>query len=544
MSSSLYGQGLLTYLRPKLELKKHDGSATYFSYDAWNPPGSGPRLIRCIPKASMLETGEIEIVIEDSGKALNAGVMNGNKFVCSISADGLSYTNFLAGYIRRHGVRRLGKNVREIHLYGYGNLVRTNERLTNLLRMANRQGDNESPDLTDTSMKCSEIAKDLFEDVDHLPIGGPLEPFSTAGVEEVSETLASIRLQYVEWSAVLNRLRETSGAIFNINASDQVIFRYPTFKDSGITIKSIADFNVDLQDKVGYFVGEWNYEDSIEKSNGFANRLYGLGGTDFHLDLDKFTDAGQEEFYTKDIAMQFVPNAPRLAALSLKLSRMGTLAEDITGAIHLNKESTNEPGEIVGSFTIFKNLVGTSATTINRVNVSMFDRRLQVDKKYWIVLHKRGDANNHTRWHHDNGTAGVNATRAAGVWTTNTSSRTYTYRLYSSVRVLAEASDPNSINRFGLVEARIDAPWVLEGQAMDKLLTGLLQDTARQHRVFTPKRILSPKAILEPGTLIRLVDANEGLDMQAEIQWAQYSFTEENALGTRYVTVQPIGFVP
>jgi hypothetical protein len=235
--------------------------------------------------------------------------------------------------------------------------------------------------------------------------------------------------------------------------------------------------------------------------------------------------------------------APRLDSISFILSRVGTLSVDLSGEIRLDDGNTPE-GEAVGTFSIFKNLIGTSATTINRVNVSMYDNALQVDKKYWLIIKKAGDASNYFRWHHDNGSAAVNAERAASTWTVNAASYALTHRTYFSRRVLAEASDQTSIDRYGVIEAVQDAPWIKERQTMDTYLTSILQYSALQHRIYDIKRIYAPSTPITAGKLVRLVDPLSGVDSDAEVLMSRYSFkADENGLGTRYAEVQLQAYV-
>jgi hypothetical protein len=201
-------------------------------------------------------------------------------------------------------------------------------------------------------------------------------------------------------------------------------------------------------------------------------------------------------------------------------------------------------GDIVGTFNIFKNLVGNSATTINRVNVSMHGRGLQVGTKYWIILKKQGDASNHFLWHHDNGTSAVEAERATTTWTVDATGRALTHRVYCSRRVLTEASDQASIDRYGVVETVVDAPWIIEGRMMDAYLTAILQYSARQKRAFDIRQIYAPTTVLTAGKLVRLVDTLSGVDADAELLSVRYKFDQSNSLGTRYCEIAPVAFMP
>lgn len=525
-------------LRPKITITKHNDPGTvYYTYNAFSSPASGARVIACDVEDREMVSAPFKIIIEDNGGALNADIGNGNRVTIGIGTSDPP-TNFVTGYVRFVEVSRTDTNAKEITLHGYSSVIRLDERIGNFYRIADRAANGEDPDLNDTKTKCSEIFKDIFEDTDHLPIGTPLEAFTTGGVQDIGEHLASIKEPFVEWKQIADRVAEASGSVYGIDANEVAFLRYPTLAHSGITIRDTDDPNAASPDAAtGYFVGQWSYTDSIKKSDGFANRLYGRGGTQLHLFVDKFADNASTECHSVDRAVQFTPDAPRLDSISLILSRVGTLSDDVAGEVRLDDDNAPD-GDIIGSFKIFKDLIGTSATTINRINISMHGSRIQVDKKHWIIIKKMGDASNHVRWHHDNGTAGVNATRSGSTWTVNASSFALTHRTYCSRRVLTEASDQKSIDKYGVIEAVVDAPWIIEGQTMDAYLTAILQYSALQHRVYEVKRIYAPTTLINAGKLVRLVDAKAGINADAEVLMSRYRFRGEDGLGTRFVEVQ------
>ena len=541
---SSLNRGNPDFIRPKIELLKWDKSSSYWTYDAFNPPGSGPRLINLATEDVWAQTGKVDFVIEDSDKALPATVGNGNKFILSLSHNGTDWTPFLAGWIRGYGVNRKETGIREVVAEGYGNKIRAIERVSNFMRIARRQGDGFTPDLTDPAMKCSELLKSAWTSADTFPFGD-VEPFTVAGVATVNETIASLRENFVELGEITNRLIDASGSNFDIDANDDIVFDYITNQHSGVTIKSTASLDVDNEAKTGYFMGPWDYKDEMKKSSGFANRLIGIGGSDFHMDIDFYTDAGQDEFHSVDRGMQWTAEAPRLSSLALKLSKVGSPTNAITGEIRHNKDATNKPdGEQIGTFAIIPSLVSTTATDVNRINVQMTDDRLQIDKKYWIVLLKNGSAGDHYRWHHDGGTSGTYATRPAGSWTTFTAAKRYAHRVYSSRRVLHEYSDIASRAKLGTVDKKVYAPFILERRAMDTLLSGLASITARQRRSYAVNKILAPTTILHAGRLVTLIDTLEGINQNAIIQRIGYSFnTNENGMGTRFATLGLTAFV-
>lgn len=530
--------------RPKVTVKKFDGSTTYFTYDAFAVPASGPRVIELECEDRELEAAPFKIRIEDSGNALDPNVGNGNKVIIQIGDTQASLTNFVAGFVRYVDIERPDTGAKEVVLHGFTNPIRTEERILNMVRIANRLGNGVDPDTTDNTMKASEIFKDCFEDVDCYPIGGPLLPFTTGGIQDISEKLASIKEPLVPMKQVLDHVANATGSIYAIDGADVVKLHYPSLLHSGITIRDTDNPDgVAPEATTGYFVGPWKFTKSIRKQDGFANRFYGRGGNKFLLDIDKSSDSTQIECHSNFRAIQFSPTAPRLNAISVILSRVGTLSSDIQGEIRLDKSSA-PTGEVVGTFEIFKDLVNTTATTINRVNISMTDKRLQVDKPHWIILKKQGDASNHFRWHHDNGTTGRNAFSSTGSsWTVNSNSFTLSHRTYWSRRILFEASSSVSIQKYGVTEDVVDAPWIQEYQDMDKLLTSLLKFSSQQKVLFEPRRVFAPTTPIVAHKLIRIKDTLSGIDIDAEVKSVKYDFKADDGLATHYVDLEPLGFL-
>lgn len=537
------------YLRPKVVFKKFDDSATYFTYDSFAPPGSGPRVIECYVEDRFNQAAPFEVRIEDNTESLDPNVGEGNHVYISIGATQPTLIPYVAGFIREVDVDRLDTGVLEYVMRGWTNPIRFEELLVNYFRFANRAANGEDPDLSDTTVQADELFKAVIESIDVRPFGGPLVGFTTSGVQAITEKIVSIKQPFVTMKEVLDRIAETVGAIYGVDGSNDAFLRYATLEHSGITIRDSDPAGVVVPEATnGYFVGPWRYKRSIRKSDGFANRLLGRGGTQMHLDVDEWTDNGQDEVYTVDRAMQFVAKAPSLDVAGVILSRTGTIADDITGEI-LYDDADSPTGDIVAGFTIFKDLLNNvtvgQATGISRLNISMHKGSMQVGSKYWIRLKLQGDASNHYRWHHDNGSSGRNATYDGVSWTVNPSSKTYTHRTYCSRRVIMTWSHPVSTNKYGVTEQPVDAPWILEARAMHSYLDGLGRYTSQRKLKFEPRTIYAPTTPIFSGKLVRLIDSKSGLDIDAEILKAAYHFkASENGIGTRNVTLDPIGFLP
>ncbi|MEM3160348.1 MAG: hypothetical protein QXJ74_06155 [Nitrososphaera sp.] len=533
-------------LMPKVLIKSRDGVTTYHTYNAHSLGGADINIagIDCTIGTGM--AGIATILIEDSDGTLNANVKNGVKVEIRASKASGDIDNtankLLTGYVRDFQTLRQGTNTLGYLLTVYGSQVRFNERITNFFRFGDRDSFASENPASDTDMRISALFTDLVEDTDHLPIGTPTlssEGFTMTGIDTIVEQMPSIKEPFTEFTTVANRLAEAGGLSWGVDATEDIFLRYPLLTHSGITIKDTVETTDDAN--TAYPVGAWDFRDSIQKTDGFANRLYGKGGTQLHVDQSQTTDSASTSLYDTDVAMQFTPTAHDLDAIRLIVSRTGTLSADIEGEVRLDVSDT-PTGDIVGTFRIWKNLVGTSATQVT-VNVESHGKYLQVDKKHWIILKENGDdASNHGNWHHDNGTSFTSATRSpggSGNFTVDTTAFGYCFATLCSRRVLVEASDGVSIANYGVVEAVIDAPWIIEPRTMDRYLTSVLSFSAKQKRIYNIPQVKAPDALFAPGKLITIMDTKAGLGIatQAELLKCRYVWdANSNGMGTHYVT--------
>lgn len=96
------------------------------------------------------------------------------------------------------------------------------------------------------------------------------------------------------------------------------------------------------------------------------------------------------------------------------------------------------------------------------------------------------------------------------------------------------------------MEAVIDAEWVTDGEAMDRLLAGILEYSAKPKRFYKTKKLTMPRKAFFPSELVTIVDAKSGLDRstRTEIMEVRYKFrATEFGLGCRYAEITPVGYI-
>ncbi len=533
-------------LMARIYLKSRDGLTTYHVYDAF-APSNDIHVTSLDLKYSLYQAPEAAITIEDSGNTLNQNVINGCKIQIDLGKSSASMTQRFSGYARSKTVRRSDTGAFDMTIHAYGSGIRFNERIANFFRIARRTsfGTSSEPDMADSSMQAYRIMQDLVTDTDHMPLGEPAEQFTTSGIDSsLAEVVPSLALPFAEWSDIANQINDSIGSTWGVDENDDVFMRYPTLSSSKVTIKDAKS----ISDSVGtcYFVGGWDLQDSIKKPDGFANRLYGRGGNEMAVDAYSATDAASTGLHDRSLAIQFTPgDSWNAQALSVLLHKEGTVPSSIQAVLRVDRGNT--PGASIAATTIKTANIGISVTqvTFGFPTNSVHIRNMQFDKPHWLQLSKCGsDASNAVYWHRDTGTSGRNAYKiGSGPWTVQTGLNGYTfcYAQLTSRAVLSEASDPDSIETYGVIEAVIDAPWIIEGRTMDKYLSSILQWTAKPKRICKIPVCTIPDILPMPGQTAELVDTKTGFSTGNNTEILETSY-HMDAMGTRRMSLSLVHY--
>jgi hypothetical protein len=200
--------------------------------------------------------------------------------------------------------------------------------------------------------------------------------------------------------------------------------------------------------------------------------------------------------------------------------------------------------------------IGTNSTAVFDFNQKLHVKSFQANDAYWIILYAKGtDENNTIRWWHDGDFITPNRFSAArqAVLDPSTEDRTqsplktdttgwgisatgpvYSHAYFTGVKALSEASDPLSINKYGLVEAVHNIPFITDNQTLQVYATTILASLAKPIRKFQMQYVTIPNNfVYVPGQLIDIIDSLSGIapprSIQAEIQDIKYSFLAGSA---------------
>src|SRR4030095_1455878 len=104
-------------------------------------------------------------------------------------------------------------------------------------------------------------------------------------------------------------------------------------------------------------------------------------------------------------------------------------------------------------------------------------------------------------WHHDGGSTGVSAIRTvcdpkglgnrtpsfedtSAQWAINNAGPTYSHSFFDQFSHIIEASDQESIDRYGEVDSFIDFSFLTDENSMNQMLSSVLQFAAKPRRIY------------------------------------------------------------
>ncbi len=152
-------------------------------------------------------------------------------------------------------------NLHQLRLLCAGWGVRLKERITNISRHADKQSNGLDIDYTDVDAYTSEMAKDLFQDTDHLvdqDIGSESN-LTVNGVDTDNATnvMSDFHQYFQSWSGAMSHLATCAGVHYGVDADRDVYFRFPEGNNTGLLftndLSSTVAQNWDST-KIGYLL--------------------------------------------------------------------------------------------------------------------------------------------------------------------------------------------------------------------------------------------------------------------------------------------------
>jgi hypothetical protein len=584
------------------------------SFHPPEPASGSPSIFYCDIDLAYGQAGTFTIRINDpEGQLDPTRIGLGNKVWIQAGRTEDSLFNLFSGVCRRMQPIRSNYNQLGYVMTGMGTQIIMNERIVNFLRTALRRVDNPlAPFHDDPNMKANKLFKVLMVNNDVIPLQFPalkhnLHPgmFNTDEQidAQVDTFIASLTEPYVEASQVANSIADMAGAIWGVTPgsptkADRVFLRFPSTLHSGTVIKDRPETPEEYTNKnVSYLRSSpgFSYTDSMLKEDGFTNRIFSKTGAD---QVSGTTSTNAENFTRMsgiDIAQKITVNSTRFRDLSFTIGAEGRFEAPCEGCSpflggDINFRVVNDAGgrpgpisELVSSFP-FDVQNGEVKSIFLRIPDNFRFNTLKPGDDAWVILFAEGymtysnpdendcgtaNPDHCAHWHHDGGNSGVSAIRTVcdprGLgnrspthedtstgWVINNAGPTYSHSFFDTFSHIVEASDQESINRYGEIDAFIDASWITEEATMNQYLASILQYSAKPRRIYEMAEIFIPyNDVIQPGSLVTVIDTKAGFtankNIMAEVQEVRYEFSAQSPgttpLGTNVCEVRLLGYV-
>ena len=316
-------------LKCVIEVYDNTGNTLLLSYDMFNPEINPIKLLECTVSLGLTNT-QFTLKFEDGQGTINQNSIGlGNKVLVYAGRSSDNLTLLFTGYSENRTPTIISDHVMNYEMSGYGENASLNDLIINFKRASTQLTEIEDPNFPkrpDSKMVVHELVRDIFEDSDvRVTKDIILKDYLGLDISGISplvtERLLSIVQGMTEVSQVLNFLTEVTGAYWKIE-NGKLFFEYPETQHSGIVIKNKVS-NIDLANSTSYFIGPWQYTDSISKDNGFANRIYTTTSTDTKSVANSMTNKGATALFDRAIAVQVTLLETRVNTIALIMSKIG-----------------------------------------------------------------------------------------------------------------------------------------------------------------------------------------------------------------------------
>ena len=304
----------------------------------------------------------------------------------------------------------------------------------------------------------------------------------------------------------------------------------------------------------------FSYTDSMRKEDGFTNRIFSKTGSDV---TSGSTSAAAENLTTLasiDVAQQISINSTMLRDIAVTVSITGKGENNPAGnpwnpdvsLFRIVNDEGGRPGSLMELELRFVLDIENGETKPIFLQLPQAHqlKYLKPGDKAWLIMQEEaqynwteedsddacghGDENMALRWHHDGGNTGISAIRTVcyrrpsqgggrtprandttSGWVINNAGPTYAHTFFDSFSHIIEASDQESINKYGEVDSFIDATFLTDENAMNQYLSSILQFSAKPRRIYEFAEVFIPYyRPIEPGSLVTVIDTMSGHTLQ------------------------------
>jgi hypothetical protein len=251
----------------------HDTDLELLRYDSFRTDTSYNNMILsfCDVDTGISSTGTFTLQIEDPFRDIDTTKVRENcRVVIQAGKKIDNLKNLLYGFIDTFAPVRKGTGALMYQLGGLGSAGILNDIIVDFVKNASVVSVGNSTVTTrDPNQRAYNLADALMSSTDIFPLINQKSiadriRCSLAGLDRrVSDYIPGINSRFVTAATVANIIADICGATFGIDAYNQFFLRFPTTRNSGITIKDRIEEG-DHPNYVSYPRGEWRWSRSIK----------------------------------------------------------------------------------------------------------------------------------------------------------------------------------------------------------------------------------------------------------------------------------------
>ena len=431
---------------------------------------------------------------------------------------------------------------------GWGSMLR--DRITNIKRFQAKAADGITLDATDTTVKVSELVKDIIEDTDHQADHGLDNTelgITVNNVQDIDVKLPDLQKSFSTYATALSELSTSGNAMWGIDADRDLFLRDPGSVDSGFLFTNDLEGDTAQNwdsSRIGYLINaSQSWRDS--SYDGAYSILHGLGSNAVKIDQE---NSGSENAIrtsnTSFIGIPFTPSTDNIGKISLRLGKTGTPTSPITiSVVGINASDSNSPKmtNLRKSITLDSAKIQSLSTSGGWVELGLQEKiNVEPGTPLALVINKYGSVSSNLTMDYRTGT-GTFWTSPDGVdanWASATglfSVRDYSWKslqiILENTRAKAKYGTREKVVQFNSGQE--------EGSAREALISA--GEVLGLERRFYSQVTISPPTLRIPlGQYCRIHDTKTGLSVKANIISTDISMSGksgETSIGADRVTL-------
>jgi hypothetical protein len=393
------------------------------------------------------------------------------------------------------------------------------DRQTDIKRFQTKDTDGLTLLSSDTTVKTSELVKDLVTDLDHYSHNG-LSNFgwTTSGVEDVDIKLPDFQKFNASVAQCIEELANISACYYGVDPTGDVFFRRRDSSFSGFLITNAFSTTVAKNwdsGKILYLKRfPSQYKDSIVDSGYSIYHAYPV--IRHTIDKENTSSNSTINLSTLHNSFPITPTVDTLSKISLYLSKTGTLTKDmIVNILGSDGGSTPEELDLRKRVVVRGARLQAELGTAKWFEIPIDSLPIIPLSKIWIQIEKYADAVNYPSIDYQTGTGNYYDSPNGTTWTTRTGNAKLRSYWGKNVRLIGENTVAHKA--YGIKEIVVPMNDYPDKETALKALGGFMETKGKSRREYENIICSPPEDLMSLGKTIRIKDANTGLDFYSNL---------------------------